>query len=198
MSLRAWPRDQLEHELRSLRRFLRQFPECPDEVRINDYEGTFIRPSIRIVPVTAAASRSGASTTLTRSITIAWFGSESDDQREVEYEARAVASWLVNALTVGDTTKRRTIRVYDFSTPNNPQETRRGLDVDYASISATTLRDDVGLYSVAVDFRYQVRTDIPIVATTLPTVTSVTSGVATDTSSENPPVVTSITTESDN
>lgn len=197
MSLRAWPRDQLEHELRSLRRFLRSFPECPDEVRVNDYEGTFIRPSIRIVPVTAAASRAGASTTLTRSITIAWFGSDSDDQREVEYEARAVASWLANALTVGDATKRRTIRVYDFSTPNNPQETRRGLDVDYSSISATMLRDDVGLYSVAVDFRYQVRTDIPIAGTTLPTVTSVTGGLATDTSSENPPVVTSITTESD-
>ena len=173
MSLRAWPHDALEHELRSLRRFLRQHEECPDEVRINDYEGTFIRPSLRIVVVSAATARAGASTTLTRALTLAWFGSESDDVQFIESEARSAASWITAALNAGNVSNSRGIRVYDYSTPNSPVETRRGIDVDYSSVSAAMLRDDVGLYSVAVDFRYQVRTDIPIDDVSVPNVTDI-------------------------
>lgn len=173
MSLRAWPADALEHELRSLRRFLRLSPECPDEVRINEYEGTFIRPSLRIVPVTSSIVRLGASTTVTRSLTIAWFGAESEDAQETEREARAAASWLTTILAVGDQTRSRTIRIYDYSNANSPSETRRGIDVDYTSIDVTQLRDDVGLYSVAADFRYVVRTDIPMNVTQPPVVTDI-------------------------
>lgn len=157
---RQWPMDQVEHELRSIRRYLRRYRECPDEVRINDYEGTFIRPSLRFVVVSSNMQKNGMAITALRSLTVVWFGSESKDSSFVESEARSALDWLVQSLVRGDESLHGAIPVYDWSNANSPAPTPAVVDVDYASISGQLIRDEAGLFSVPVDFRYNVRTRV--------------------------------------
>lgn len=157
---RPWPQDQVEHEMRSIRRFFRKFLECPEEFRINDYEGTFIRPSMRLVVVTSNVSYRGNAVTSQRTMTLYWFGTDSEDYTFLESEARSALDWLVTSVARGDEARQRAIEVYDWSNPNDPQPTGHVIDVDYASISGQMIRDETGLYSVPVDFRYNVRTRV--------------------------------------
>lgn len=153
-----WPKDQIEHEMRSIRRLLRKYKECPEEFRINEYEGAFIRPSIRMVLVSAGMETNGAAVTSNRSMTLVWFGSDSDDIPFIESEARSALDWVVQSLTRGDEALRRAIPIYDWSTPNSPTPTRFVIHIDGASVSGQMVRDEAGLYSIPVDFRYNVRT----------------------------------------
>lgn len=153
-----WPKDQIEHEMRSVRRIFRTYSECPDEFRINDYEGTFIRPSMRLVLVTAGMETNAAAVTANRSMTVVWFGSDSDDIAFIESEARSALDWIVQSLTRGDEGLRRAIPIYDWSVANSPSPTRFVINIDGASVSGQMVRDEAGLYSIPVDFRYTVRT----------------------------------------
>jgi hypothetical protein len=153
-----WPRDQIEHEMRSIRRMFRTYSECPDEFRINDYEGTFIRPSVRLVLVSAGMETNGAAVTSNRSMTAVWFGSDSDDISFIESEARSALDWMVQSLSRGDEGLRRAIPIYDWSVASSPSPTRFIVDIDGSSLSCQMVRDEAGLYSIPVDFRYTVRT----------------------------------------
>jgi hypothetical protein len=154
----AWPKDQIEHEMRSLRRNLRTYTECPDEFRINEYEGGFIRPSVRLVLVTAGMERNGHAVISNRSMTLVWFGTDSDDIPFIEGEARSALDWIVQSLTRGNEQYFGGIPIYDWSTPNSPSATRFVINIDNASVSGQMIRDESGLYSIPVDFRYTVST----------------------------------------
>ena len=113
---------------------------------------------MRLVVVSAGMETNSAAVTSNRSMTLVWFGSDSDDIPFIESEARSALDWLIQSLIRGNEGLLRAIPIYDWSNPNSPSPTRFGIDIDNSSISGQMVRDESGLYSIPVDFRYTVRT----------------------------------------
>lgn len=178
--LRAWPQHDIEHELRSIRYFLRQFPECPDEVRINRGEGSFIRPSIVLRIVDASEATTGRHLIQkTRALSCTWYGA--DD----ESHARQMQSFLMRALARGEGARGGgVITIYDFSqAPSVQTDTDHGIEVAPGSVSGDLMPDIDNKWMVPVTLRYSVRlgeatlyqTGTPVDSPSPTTVTSITS-----------------------
>lgn len=162
-SLRTFPEDALTHEKESLSKFLREFEECPEEVRIRRVEGAFFRPSLFIYVASAGIDDESLRHYYSRRVgTIMYYGSE-DKSGDKYLEADRAAEWITQALVRGhDGTERGVIRIYDYSDETQEVLTDYWIEIDSDSVDARPIQDDYDNWFVPVDFRYRVeRGDSP-------------------------------------
>lgn len=148
-----YPAHALEHELRSIRKFLRAWDECPPEVRIKHADGAFARPAIVLAAPGFQSEGLGPNIrTVRRLLNVSYYGSDQED-------VYRKASWLEWALVRGTYDFNfQALPVYDFS-PGVGSETYAGyiIEPDKSSLSGTILPDLDQEWMASVEMRYQVR-----------------------------------------
>ena len=139
----------MEQVLRSLRRWLRaNFDWCPDEVRIRNEEGTFVRPSLVLIATTSSHETLGSQIDReVYSLVITFYPQEGDDTLD---EAWKMNDRLTRALRRAQESNDLCIRLCDF-TDTGVTELAAHLMPD--GVSARTFRDEMGVAMTVVDFR---------------------------------------------
>jgi hypothetical protein len=153
IALEPWPDNAIEHELRSLRGWLRRYNECPADVWVDmPKEGGFQRTALKLSTIATTVESQEHWFVPTRTLVVTYWGL--DDERE----ARRVASWLTRVLARGwrDANHRAVIPVNDYSTsPATATAAVIYLVADTLTVANVT-RDVNNNLTVPADVRYQV------------------------------------------
>lgn len=168
--MESWPAEAVLHEVLSLRKWFVAHSASPSMVVAHEIEGNFVRPMMRIVPVTNRVQNIGRYTfRVLRACTITFFGSTLETGVDVYAEAYNAADWMARAFGRAGGYEGPLMQIYDFSQlPETPTDS--WIFFDLSSTVVNVRQDEYGLWMVPADVSYYVEHSV---ATNVPTATPV-------------------------